>query len=376
MSKSPFFSIVVPAYHVADYIGECLLSVKGQPFTDWECLVVMEEGTDGTETIARATAGDDSRFRFFTQPKSGSAAASRNTGLANARGEYVIFLDGDDSLAEGSLGRLASRMAERPGADLYACAIHEYRDGTGEFIRIIDNYRPGDPAEFTGHDAVLHLYNHWHNPSPMVQENIHRRAFLEKNGLVFPYGIQHDDHDFTPREFYLAERIVVLHEPFYLYRRQAGSITMAAKDPGHFMPHMARVLKTLLAFHAKVSAEPGFDPQITLCWGREWIDWILDWFDPECIKTVSRARRRDALDCLFQDGFADFDRLLPAVSRFRRISCLLVKAWVRFPLLARLIDLLFRLLPAARATIRFFYKKPFPKRYWHGEEDEPCQQTP
>ena len=126
----PFFSIIIPCCDVAQYVLECLDSVLNQPFADWEILAGVEESKDETEKIVREYAANDSRIRVFTGPRSGSCSATRNTGTDMAGGEYVILLDGDDTIAEGSLQRLHDKIAARPGADLYPCAI-QVKDETG-----------------------------------------------------------------------------------------------------------------------------------------------------------------------------------------------------------------------------------------------------
>ena len=103
---NPFFSLIIPCCDVEPYVAECLQSVLDQSFQDWECLIGVETSKDRTEEVIREkTAGDD-RFRIFTGPRTGSCSESRNIGTENARGEYVIFLDGDDLIAEGCLKKL------------------------------------------------------------------------------------------------------------------------------------------------------------------------------------------------------------------------------------------------------------------------------
>ena len=337
----PFFSIVIPCCNVGKYIQECLDSIRNQSFTDWECLPIIEDSKDDTESLIQAAADADSRIRVFKQPRSGSAAKPRNTGTDNARGEYIIYLDGDDSLAKDGLANLARRMAERPGADMYACAIDEYEDG-GKPIRIIDNFLSDAPAELSGHDAILLLYKHWRNPSPMVQENIWRRDFLNEQKLRFVPGLQHDDHEFFPRALYRAQRIVPIHEPFYLYRRQANSITMGKREPGPFLKYMNVVLKSLFAFHATVSAEPGFDPRIAECWAREWIAWLFDWFYEWNVSRIPRERRRETLNLLFADGFADLDALAKHAVFHRRVAVWWVKLFVAHPSCAWMSEFFFK----------------------------------
>ncbi len=128
--------------------------MTGQAFADWECIVVVEESKDATERIVREYAARDPRFAVFTQPRSGSPAAPRNTALRHAKGEYVIFLDGDDSIAEGALRRLRDGIAAHPGADLYPCAIAVFDERHGVSGKVRDNYPPDFRAEMTGPEAT------------------------------------------------------------------------------------------------------------------------------------------------------------------------------------------------------------------------------
>ena len=135
----PFFSLIVPCCDVEPYVRECLDSVLNQSFSDWECLIGVEASKDKTEEIVRGYAAKDSRFKVFTGPRSGSCSASRNIGIDMATGEYIIFLDGDDTLVEGSLQRLHDKIAARPGADLYPCAVQVLDAKTEKITEIRDN---------------------------------------------------------------------------------------------------------------------------------------------------------------------------------------------------------------------------------------------
>ncbi len=357
---NPFFSIIIPCCNVGKYIRECLESIIEQSFIQFECLCIIEDSSDDTETIVREFAANDPRFRVFTQPRSGSAALPRTIGIDNANGEYIIFCDGDDSLADNSLTILADHIAEHPKADIYACAIYEYQDGGG-FIRPIDNFLPDAPTELSGHDAVLLLYNYWRNPSPMVQENLWRRGFLNAHNLRFVSGLQHDDHEVFPRALYLAERIVPLHEPFYLYRRQNTSITLSNRQPGHFMKHMAIVLKSLFAFYALESAKPGFNQRIGFCWAREWVEWVLEyWFYD--YKRIPREKRLVSLKELFADGFNSFEKLPHLLPFPKRVAAWWVCFFVRYPSLSWLAELFFR----CYFTLADFKKKG-ENKHLHGE---------
>jgi glycosyltransferase involved in cell wall biosynthesis len=339
----PFFSIIIPCSDVEPYVRECFASVTGQSFRDWECLIGIEPSKDQTEEVINELVQGDGRFRIFHGPHSGSCSASRNTGIDMARGEYVIFLDGDDTIEKESLARIAEKINANPGADLYPCAIVAYIDGTDE-REIRDNYTDASPAEMTGVEATLELDRLWHGGyCPMLQLTVFRREFLIENGLKCIYGLRRQDSEFSPRALYRAKRVVPLREPFYLYRIRPNSVSNASKDVGRFHKDFAIIFKSLLSFYATVSREPDFDVHVAPCWTRQWLSRILYvWFYPYNVRNIARERRLETLGMLFSDGFADFDSLLKFANRPKRIAGRWLKCFIRHPWSRRCVEILFR----------------------------------
>ena len=196
-----------------------------QSFRDWECLIGIETSKDRTEEVIREITAGDERFRIFNGPRSGSCSASRNTGVEMARGEYVIYLDGDDSIADEALARLAAKINARPGADLYQGTIVAYDERTGK-REFWDNFTAESPSEMTGVEAVLELSRLWGGEfCRMLQITIFRRVFLLEHDLKCIYGLRKQDQEVSPRAIYRAKRVAPLHEPFYLYRIRPNSVS-------------------------------------------------------------------------------------------------------------------------------------------------------
>src|SRR5215213_6007654 len=95
-------SVVIPCYNQARFLGEAIESILSQGYSDFEVIVVDDGSQDDTEKVASRYATEDSRVKLVRQENRGLAGA-RNTGLAEARGEYVVFLDSDDRLVGGAL---------------------------------------------------------------------------------------------------------------------------------------------------------------------------------------------------------------------------------------------------------------------------------
>jgi glycosyltransferase involved in cell wall biosynthesis len=121
-------SIIVPAYNVASEIEDCIRSVQLQTYGQWELLVVNDGSKDNTAAVVENLAEEDSRIRLINQDNGGVSKA-RNTGLSEAQGEYIAFLDGDDMWEPAFLEELLAAKV-KSGADMAYCGYsHLYKGG-------------------------------------------------------------------------------------------------------------------------------------------------------------------------------------------------------------------------------------------------------
>lgn len=108
---APSVTIIVPAYNAAAFLKETIDSVKSQGFTDWEMIIVNDGSTD--DTLAVIKSESDARIRLIDQENQGVSAA-RNTGLKDAKGKYVVFLDADDLLGDSFIESRLNAFEEHP----------------------------------------------------------------------------------------------------------------------------------------------------------------------------------------------------------------------------------------------------------------------
>ena len=130
--KSPLFSIIIPVYGVEAYLRKCLDSVVNQTFGDWECICVDDGSPDNCGKILdeyKAAFKGSQRFEVIHQ-KNGGVSVARNTALDVAKGEWVQFLDADDSLKLDFLERLSEDIRQNPDVDaIEHTAIYCMDDG-------------------------------------------------------------------------------------------------------------------------------------------------------------------------------------------------------------------------------------------------------
>ena len=212
------FSIIIPVYNVEPYLRECLDSVLHQTHGDWEAVCVNDGSTDGSLSILEDYAMRDNRFKVINQPNGGLSSA-RNTGLDNAIGDYILFLDSDDWLEQNAL-EIINKALPAAHCTLPTIDMLCFGGWRGDLEDCPDAaYYP------TGWDyynsCVFRLQKF---PFVCVVLRCYRRAMLEAHSLRFREGILHEDNHFTPRVCLASGAVKVLNASLYRYRIRPGSI--------------------------------------------------------------------------------------------------------------------------------------------------------
>ena len=211
---TPVVSVIVPVYNAEPWLAELVGALRQQTFTHWECLLVDDGSTDSSARICLESADADSRFRVLSQPNAGVSVA-RNLGIAEARGEWLYFIDADDLPARNALERLME-TAERTDADIV----------TGGWTHCADDLDNGDlhasPELFESQKIITRsLYQHPDLAS--VWGTLFSRRVFHPEGPRFTPGIRFEDLDFTYRAFERASRVALLSDRLYFYRPNSSS---------------------------------------------------------------------------------------------------------------------------------------------------------
>lgn len=131
------FSIIIPLYNKAPYVGRALASVLGQDFADYELIVVDDGSTDGSMAVVENLVEADARLAHLRKVKrltllsqaNAGVSTARNVGVARASGDFLCFLDADDAWTPVFLSEMAACIATYPQADLYACNYYYVKNG-------------------------------------------------------------------------------------------------------------------------------------------------------------------------------------------------------------------------------------------------------
>lgn len=126
---SPKVSIIIPCYNQAPYLPKAIESLLSQTWEDWECIIVDDGSTDNSADIVKKCCAEDKRF-FLYQKENGGSATARNMGLEKAQGEYIQFLDADDSMDSRKLERQIALMDEKQSDMSYTGYKFLFDDGS------------------------------------------------------------------------------------------------------------------------------------------------------------------------------------------------------------------------------------------------------
>ncbi len=221
----PEVSVILPACNAQAYLVGAIDSVFRQDFTDWELLIVNDGSSDSTPVLCDGFAARDERVRVIHKANAGVSAA-RNDALDAARGEWIAFLDADDSYEPDYLSSLLD-AAKRSGADASACGFwYVWPDGyeTAAPAPLPEGFHDGDDVL---HGFVLPLL------CDRVRENLtlgsiwrclFRRSIIQESGIRFS-GAYLEDELFLI-EYFAAERsLCCVEKPLYRYLQNPASAT-------------------------------------------------------------------------------------------------------------------------------------------------------
>lgn len=219
----PKVSVIVPIYNVEAYLQECLESLEAQTLKDIEFILVNDGSPDGSQTIVDGFVKRDPQ-RFKSHIKSnGGLSDARNFGLKLAKGDYIGFVDSDDTI-EPMMYQTMLDIALKSKSDLVVCDLeYAFEDANRNYT--LHGY---DPKLDKPRDHSIFL-------SPLFAWNkLYSKSLFEKSGLEFPLGQWYEDIPVTVPLFALAQSIQYIPETFVHYRQRSTSIMGALTHPKMF----------------------------------------------------------------------------------------------------------------------------------------------
>ena len=218
-------SVIIPAYNVEDYIGDCVNSIMNQTFKDLEIICINDGSEDNTLNILRQFESKDDRIIVIDQENNGVGTA-RNAGLDAATGEYIYFIDSDDFLDSNALSELYD-IAKENEADLIIFKSQNFNhDPTEPFVEEY-NEMEQIPSSFKNKlFSFKDMLEHFTKIDVTIWNKFFKHDLIED--VRFDEDIIFEDNLFTVDYFFKANRVYFYDKVLYHRRLRPNSIITSA----------------------------------------------------------------------------------------------------------------------------------------------------
>lgn len=208
-------SVIVPVYNVEEYLKKCLNSIVEQNYRDLEILLIDDGSTDNSVRICEEFAAKDERILLIRQCN-GGVSVTRNTGIENATGEYIAFVDSDDWLDKEMYQNMVSQILKNPNLDMVMCDSTLIKEDSE--IKSTDFIRAG---MYLKNHIVAELY-----PFLLVTENFGKIPVVSpctsliKRSVLMDHHIRFDpDLRYSEDYLFMAKIVININSFFYFKGR-------------------------------------------------------------------------------------------------------------------------------------------------------------
>lgn len=204
-------SVIVPVYNAAKYLDACFKSLCAQDYPDWEAILVDDGSSDNSPRLCDEWAAREPRIRVLHR-KNGGVSAARNAGIAEARGEYLAFLDSDDRIEPMFLSTLRHIMGN---TDLAICSVEDGGQSAtpmAESNLTLDTLRR-TPSRYADLTYINYSIN-----------KLYRMSIIRQYHLGFPVGVRRsEDVNFVQDYLMHCKTMAVTPAQLYHYDQHDGS---------------------------------------------------------------------------------------------------------------------------------------------------------
>ena len=248
MGENIKFSVIMPTYGVGDYIGDALGCLSMQTYENFEVIIVDDCSPDNSGQIARSFTEKDDRFFYIKHETNQGVSCARNTGIARATGDYLLFLDPDD-LYERDLLRVCAAALERNPVDLLVYSFTEdYRtpDGKIDFMKgiTLDLMDYEDDMVTTKDPATIHKIAMQMEEITMLGypwNKCFKADIIKENHLEFQQIKHVEDILFNCDFLDYTTSLTVLNDVLYHYRNQGQSRLTSGEINDYFKLQKIRI---------------------------------------------------------------------------------------------------------------------------------------
>ena len=214
-------SIVVPVYNVAPYLKLCLESIVNQTYPHFEVLLINDGSRDNSKDICLEFVESNNRFKYIEQDNAGLSSA-RNTGILNATGEFITFIDGDDFVEPNYLEELYYTSLKND-SEIVIGSYKEFNEEDNNYYIHVFDYK----EEHYKHSELIENIAEFERRSLEFQTCwgilYHKRLF---ENVMFPIGKNIEDTRTNYKLYMESCKTTYIHKDLYVYRIRKGSISV------------------------------------------------------------------------------------------------------------------------------------------------------
>lgn len=239
-------SVIIPIYNVEQYLEKCLDSVINQTYKDLEIICVNDCSPDNSAQILLEYAQRDTRIKIVNREKNGGLSAARNTGLDEAKGEYVYFIDSDDWIDLDYIEKMVSAITfSKTDVVVNTNVIQEFENKPSKKL-VFGDLEIEENAFVDADNAINNIM--WASWAQLWD-----RKFLVKNGLGFLEGHIYEDMHFSPVAYSYMDKIYAIAASAYHYRIRENSLCRQNEDDYSVKEKLLFVYNTVFDFFVKTN---------------------------------------------------------------------------------------------------------------------------
>lgn len=215
-------SIIVPVYNVDRYLDNCIQSIINQTYHNWELIIVDDGSTDNSPLLCDLYKGDDQIV--VIHQKNGGLSNARNTGISKSSGDYLYFVDSDDTIEPNTIEDHV-RMMDKYNLDIALSDVYIVSDDGKK--RPCSKGRYKENVVLLGEDYLAKRISE-QDYFIMVYLGMYKSSFIKSNNFYFCDGIVHEDEEWSPKVLIKAQRIMYSSKCYYNYIQHEQSITKSS----------------------------------------------------------------------------------------------------------------------------------------------------
>ena len=272
-------SIIIPVYNVEKYIAECLESVINQTYSNLEIICIDDCGSDNSMKIVQEYADKDNRIKIIRHEENSGLAPARNTGLNNADGDYILFLDSDDYLMPDIIQKMYDKI-KSTDLDFVNSSSKAFADNPNDKALVKKSEKAYlDYKGFDGYKVTLdNLEQTLLKLQCLAWGKMFKTKFLKENNIKFiNENVTFEDNGFFLKILSCMPKFSTLRDIGIMYRINSYSLTANMDRSGNRqkkMAHVNAVMKDALEY---IGQKANGEKIIKIIKNSGTYDWYFDY---------------------------------------------------------------------------------------------------